>query len=140
MAIKSFKTRWRGPLFLAVLKEKKERGYIYQVDWIIHIVTHLPKEQSIDWFWLILHLCCRHWLLSSILPMDEASIELALTLHAKTTVRGPSNDGPRCYYFHSRWPAAYLTSLQRAVIWLGIKSATHLIFPSFGEPRRYKSY
>lgn len=119
------------PSFWQILKKS---GYTYQIDWIIHIFSHLPMEQSIDWSWLILHLCCRHWLLSYMLPMDEATIELTLTLHARTTVRGPSNDWPRCYYFHYRWPAVCLTSLQRTAIWLGIESATHLIFQSFGEP------
>lgn len=51
-----------------------------------------------------------------MLPMDEATIELTLNLYARTTVRGPSNDGPRCYYFHYRWPAVCLTSLQRTAI------------------------
>lgn len=138
MAIKSFKNSVkRSPHSGRFLKKS---GYTYQIDWIIHIFTHLPTEQSIDWSWLILHLGCRQWLLSYMLPMDEATIELTLTLHARTTVRGPSNDGPRCYYFHYRWPAVCLTSLQRTAIWLGIESATHLIFQSFGEPHWYKSY
>lgn len=150
MAIKSFKNSVKRSPYSG------RSGYTYQIDWIIHIFTHLPTEQSIDWSWLILHICCRYWLLSCILPMDEATIELTLTLyarttvrgpsndgprltlHARTTVRGPSNDGPRCYYFHSRWPAVCLTSLQRTAIWLGIESATHLMCQSFGEPHWYK--
>lgn len=127
------------PSFWQVLK-KKAVILIKSIESFIYSPTDLPTEQSIDWSWLILHLGCRHWLLSYILPMDEATIELTLNLYARTTVRGPSNDGPRCYYFHSRWPAVCLTSLQRSAIWLGIESATHLIFQSFGEPHWYKSY